>query len=271
MRLVSYSESVSSGFRDVLSSRLELGEEWSWLSRAGLRRGRVISLGGDAALPLAFALGAAIARSGAREEGWVAFAGSRVLCAAAAFEMGVRPERFVVVRLPHPHGDSRARPARGGDSREGRGRGGALGERSTVGERSAGDRTVLSVCAALLDVFDVVVWAGGLPRRGRALGALEARLRRSGASLLYVGGRLEGEEGRLEARTLRWVGLGRGAGHLMARLVEVRPSGRLVALGAREVVLWLPDERGRVCPATAEGLAGEAEGAVRMHVVRGGG
>ena len=105
-----------------------------------------------------------------------------------------------------------------------------------------------AVVAALLDALDVVVVRP--PARVRAADGrrLVARARERGAVLVPLG-RWEGADVRLSVLSSSWAGLGSGAGHLRARLVEVVAEGRGAAARPRRARLWLPAAGGGVAPA----------------------
>jgi len=108
-----------------------------------------------------------------------------------------------------------------------------------------------AVAAALLDALDVVVVAP--PGRVRDVDArrLAARARQRGSVLVPFGvpaGKWEGADLWLTVNDARWDGPGMGHGHLRARQVEVRCTGRGSAVRPRSVRLWLPAPGGGVSP-----------------------
>ena len=172
----------------------------------GLRRGTVVAVEGVAATSLALALAAGASAAGS----WVGVVGVPSLGLAAAAELGVALDRLVLVAPPSP------------------------GEWATV-------------AATLVDAFDVVL--AGPPRHGNAGVArrLQARVRDRGAVLCTVRSTGGTEPDlTLAATTVDWQGLEPGAGHLQARRVEVRATGRRAAARPRSATLWLPDVTGAV-------------------------
>jgi len=181
----------------------------------GLRRGvtaTVDAAAGPGATALALALGAGASAAGS----WVAAVGLPALGWQAASELGVAPERLLVV----------ADPPR--DS-------------------------VATVVAALLDGVDVVyVHAGAVsaPDARR----LVARAREREVVLVPVAGRGGrpggstwplGADVRLSVAEPEW----QWDGRLVARRVRVTVSGKGVYARERSAALWLPDSSGRVSPA----------------------
>lgn len=105
-------------------------------------------------------------------------------------------------------------------------------------------RQWLPVLAAVADAFDIVVTR---PARVAARDArkLSARVREQRSVLVCVSGWPEADL-HLQTTGARWFGIDGGHGHLAARLLTIRTSGRGAASRPREVSLWLPDEHGRV-------------------------
>ncbi len=193
----------------------------------GLRRGSTVTVeAGPGATSLALALGAAASAAGS----WVAGVGLASPGLLAAAELGIALERVVVAQVPP-------------------------------------DRWP-TVVAALLDAVDLV-WAGlscrvstGDARR------LAARARERGSVLVPLapwapaaggagppgGGWPLAADVRLRtvasSASSGWVGpAGGGAGRLEARRVEVVAVGRGASARERRVALWLPGPDGGVAPA----------------------
>lgn len=192
------------------------------LPGGGLRRGTTVAVAGGAgatSLTLALVAGASAAGS------WCAAVGCPSLGLVAAAELGVALERFPLVSAPPP------------------------GEWATV-------------VAALLDALDVVVaWTPRGARPGEVR-RLRARARERGAVLVLAGAgaaAVDGVETRLSVDRSAWSGLGRGCGHLAARVVDVRASGRGAAARPRRARLWLPGPDGEVATAPAEAPSGFRE------------
>ena len=174
---------------------------------AGIRQGATVSVAGPAATTLALAVAAAPSAAGA----WVAAVGFPSLGLAAAADVGVALDRFVLVAEPPV--DAWA---------------------STV--------------AALVDAFGVVlVRSSGRVRLGDGR-RLAARVRERGAVLLQVGDHAwpEGADVSLAVTAARWEGLGDGAGHVQRRRVSVTGGGRRGAARPRSVEVWLPGPDGAV-------------------------
>ena len=212
------------------------------LPDGGLRRGSTLSIGGTGGgTSLVFALTSAASRAGS----WMAAVGLPELGVVAAAQMGLDLGRFALVP--------------------------SVGEQWPV------------VAAALLDGVDVLLLGlSGLPGPVRPVDArrLVARARERGVVLLVLsslpamtsaslgrGSRRgapawpEPAEVCLHVDGVGWAGLGRGHGHLQARMVDVTTSGRRAAAQLRRNRLWLPGPDGR--PAVAEAaLVGTAPAAV---------
>jgi hypothetical protein len=183
------------------------------LPQPGLRRGSTVAAAGSTSLALALAAEASRAGS------WCVAVGFESLGFLAAAEMGLALERFPLV------------VDREGD------RNGSQWVRAT---------------AALLDAFDLVL-ASPPPRLGAgAADRLSLRARERGAVLVVREGWPARVDLTLSATGGRWVGVGRGWGHLRARLVEVTVTGRGAAALARRATLWLPDHHGGVARADTE-------------------
>jgi hypothetical protein len=216
------------------------------LPMGALQRGSVIACCGAAGVSLALALAAGPSREGA----WVGVAGLHGLGVAAAVELGVAPERMVLVNEP----------------------GRAPGLRF-------GDATWAEVLAAMIDGFDVVVLGpaaiGGV--RPATARRLVARLQSRGAVAVMIGGNPAGvnpaggnpaggdtfpADLTLTADGLQWHGLGAGHGVAHGRQASVQAGGRRMPR-PRRAHLWLPGNDGRA--ATAEQIErGEREPGVGM-------
>lgn len=166
----------------------------------GIPRGRSVWCGGDAAVTLAARLVAAATHDGA----WVALVDLPDVGLLAACEQGVALERVVV-----------ARP-------------------------SSEERRWAAVGAAL-DGFSIVVCPP--PERDlRAPARLSARVHARGGVLVYVDQRgasapfSPSPDVVVHSRTLDWLGIDDGAGHLSGRRVTVEVSGRRVPRPIRHVV-----------------------------------
>lgn len=185
------------------------------LPHAVVQRGSVIGCEGSAAVSLALALAAGPSGAGA----WVGVAGLAEVGVAAAVELGVVPERLVMVTEP-------------------------------AGSFDEGQWA--EVVAAMIDGFDVLLLgAGACGVRAATARRLVARLQSRGAVLLTVGagpGAGPGSFGadlRFEATRTVWGGLGQGHGVAGSRRAEVVLSGRRVPR-PRRAELWLPAVDGAV-------------------------
>lgn len=175
---------------------------------AGIRRGATATVeGGAGSTSLALALGAAASQAGS----WVGVVGAPRLGLLAATELGLAPERILVVaELP--------------------------------------ERSVATAVAALLDAVDVVYVGGAIAASDAR--RLVARAREREAVLIPLGRRGGGSGGswpmgadvRLTVTDPEWSWNGR----LVARRVQVTASGRGVYARERRASLWLPDENGAV-------------------------
>ena len=182
----------------------------------GLRRGSTVSVeGGAGATTLALALGAAASAAGS----WTAVVGAPALGLLAAVEVGLAPERLLV--LPAVPRDSWA-----------------------------------TVVAALVDAVDLVLVSASRVAAGDAR-RLAARARERGAVLIVLprAGAVwwpVGPDVRLRVEASSWSGpVGGGAGRLVARRVEVVTGGRGAAARERRAALWLPGPDGAVAGASA--------------------
>jgi hypothetical protein len=170
---------------------------------AGLRRGVTATAdGGPGSTTLALALGAGASAAGS----WVAFVGLPSLGLLTATEVGIAPERVLVVADP---------PA----------------------------SSIATVVAALVDSVDVVYVRAGAVTQPDAR-RLVARAREREAVLVPIGaGRWPiGADVRLSVHDPEW----RWDGRLVARRVHVTASGKGVYARERRAQLWLPDETGAV-------------------------
>lgn len=175
----------------------------------GLRRGSAVAVdGGAGATTLALSLAVAASVAGS----WTAVVGAPWLGLEAALELGVAPERLLVVDPP----------------------------------REQWATTV----AALVDTVDLVLVAGSRVAPGDAR-RLVARARERGAVLVVLP-RTDwpAADVRLAVIGSAWRGpCEHGAGRLVARQAEVAATGRGAAARERRASLWLPDADGRVATA----------------------
>jgi len=176
----------------------------------GLRRGAVHAVdGGPGATTLALALTVAASIDGS----WTAIVGAPSLGLLSALELGVAPERFLVV--PEPRRESWA-----------------------------------TVVAALVDAVDLVMVRAVRVAPGEAR-RLVARAREREAVLVALPerGRVEwpGADVRLTVERSSWTGpCEHGAGRLVARQADVVAGGRGAAARPRRATLWLPGPDGTV-------------------------
>ncbi len=209
---------------------------------AGLRRGSTLVLGGAARTSLALALAARASRDGF----WVMAVGAPWLGARAAAQLGVDPERLVLV--PDP-GDQWpvvvAAVLEVADLV-------VLGLPGT-GARPADSRRLVARARERGSVL-VLLPAAGAGAFGLAAGAragLEAGPFGPGDLRSTAGAREEGRfwpeppDLRLEVGSVAWEGLGKGHGHLRSRVVTVVSTGRRGAARPRLVKLWLSGPDGR--------------------------
>jgi len=195
------------------------------LPSGGLVRGEVVAVTGPAASSLALALVAAAGRAGH----WVVLAGWDDVGLDAATELGVVPERLLMVHLDGP-GDAASRA---------------------------------SALAGLVGVVDVVVLGPVAAVTGVPARRLANRARRAGTVVVVVApDRLDVASGPGARQVAAWpldctvavVGScweGTDCGHrrLRARRLNLEVSGRGRASRPARADLWLPDEAGR--PASA--------------------
>lgn len=177
------------------------------LPRGGLARGSVVSMLGQGATSLLFAL---LAGPGGVAGHWAALVGMPGLGLRAAAELGVDLDR--VVLIPDPGSDV---------------------------------LQVVSILIDGVDLIAVSLPSSvrPAPARQRVIGG---RLRQRGAVLL-VAGPWPGADLVLTARWVGWHGLGRGHGRLRDRELAVRVGGRRAAGPGAEVELLLrPSDRDAV-------------------------
>ena len=170
----------------------------------GLRRGSTVAVGDATSLALALIAGPSAAGS------WAAAVGVSNLGLAAASELGVALDRFVVVAEP-PH-DAWA-----------------------------------TVVATLVDALDIVLVRARHRVRGNDARRLIARARERGNVLVVLGdGWPEAPDVHLHITRAEWQGIGDGHGYLQARRITVEAAGRRGAARPRCVDLWLPAAGGGV-------------------------
>lgn len=170
----------------------------------GLRRGSTIAVGGSTSLALAVLAGASGSGS------WTAAVGVSSLGLAAAAELGVALDRFVVVA--DPPRDAWA-----------------------------------AVVATLVDALDMVLVRTRHRINGNDARRLIARARERGTVLVLLGDSWpEAPDTRLTIVRAQWEGIGAGHGHLQARRVTVESGGRRAAARSRQLDLWLPSADGKV-------------------------
>ena len=194
------------------------------LPHGAIQRGSVIGCHGAAGVSLALALAAGPSRDGA----WVAVAGLPHVGVAAAVELGVAPERLVLVAEPAATAQS-------------------MGQRFD-------DARWAEVLAAMIDGFDVLVLGPGTERvRPGTARRLMARLQARGAVAIVVARPGTGQPGAgpfgadltLHADGTDWAGLGEGHGVARGRRSVVQVAGRRVPR-PRRTHLWLPGAEGSV-------------------------
>ncbi len=189
------------------------------LPQAVMQRGSVVECAGSAAVSLALALAAGPSLAGA----WVGVAGLPQVGVAAAVELGVAPERLVMVAEPAQRFD---------------------------------DGQWADVLAAMIDGFDVLLLGlGAHAVKAVTARRLVARLQSRGAVLLSVVSSVvsssDGASGafgadlRFEATDAVWQGLGDGHGVARGRRANVQLSGRRVPRPRRSE-MWLPTADGAV-------------------------
>ncbi|MGD9797431.1 MAG: hypothetical protein AB7V15_04880, partial [Acidimicrobiia bacterium] len=193
----------------------------------GLRRGSTVVVEpGPGATTLAVALVAAASADGS----WVAAVGVPSLGLAGAVELGMAPERLLLVDLDLDldlDSSSRVEPH---------------------GGRGRSPVTAATVVAALVDAVDVVVLGARVsPAEARRLAA---RAREQGAVVVALPGRWPGvADLRVRVGGATWELPHR---RLVARRVEVTVAGRGAAARPRRCPLWLPAPDGAVAVVDAE-------------------
>ena len=205
------------------------------LPHGAIQRGSVIGCHGAAGVSLALALAAGPSREGA----WVGIAGLPHVGVAAAVELGVAPERLVLVAEP-------------------------VATAQSMGQRFD-DARWAEVLAAMIDGFDVLVLGPGTERvRPGTARRLMARLQARGAVAIVVAhpaaGQVAGQAGAgpfgadltLQADGTQWAGLGHGHGVARGRRSVVQVAGRRVPRPRRSH-LWLPAAEGCVAAVDQQG------------------
>ena len=198
----------------VLSALREL------LPQGGLVRGSVVSVAEFGALCLALLAGASA------DGAWCGIAGVPEAGIVAAAQLGLDPERTLLV--PDP-----------GDAWP-------------------------EVAASLLDGCELVVLRPPRQPAAQIRKRLEAVLRRRGGVLL-VADAWPGAPVRLRVTVRRWDGLGDGHGRLRACLTEVVADGRGEAAMPVARWLWLPAEDGSITVADPADIPPEGQ-AIRKRV-----
>ncbi len=180
------------------------------LPGAVLQRGSVVGCEGTAAVSLALALAAGPSKEGA----WVAIAGFPDVGVAAAVELGVVPERLVMVTEP---------------------------------TGSFNDATWADLLAAMIDGFDVLLLGPGTLRvRAGTARRLAARAQARGAVIITIGANAAfGGDLRFDVTQSSWHGLGDGCGVAHGRRARVQLTGRRVPR-PRDTELWLPTAEGQI-------------------------
>lgn len=181
------------------------------LPAGGLQRGSVVTSGDWGLLALALAAGAMA------DGAWCAIAGVPSLGVRAAAEVGLDPDRLLLIPAPGPSWPQ--------------------------------------VVASLLDGFDVVLLRPPDQPSAQLRRKLEAAARRYG-SVLVVAGDWPGAQARLLMADAEWTGIGPGHGRLRARLAQVVASGRGGSERPRSAWLWLPGPDGTVTAAAGAGTHG---------------
>jgi hypothetical protein len=201
------------------------------LPRGGLVRGSVVSVAEFGLLALALLAGASA------DGAWSAIAGVPEAGILAAAELGLDPERTLLVP-------------------------------------DTGDAWP-EVVVSLLDGCELVLLRPPGPPAVQVRRRLEAVLRR-GRGVLLVAGDWPGVLVRLRVTARRWAGLGDGHGRLRACLAEVKADGRGEAAMSVTRWLWLPAEDGSIAvakpvdiPETARPSAGSARGSRTASAVGG--
>ncbi|HTP15870.1 MAG TPA: hypothetical protein VMK13_08545 [Streptosporangiaceae bacterium] len=175
------------------------------LPGGGLQRGSVVAAGCWSLLCLALAAGASA------DGAWCAVAGLPELGVRAAADVGLDPDRLLLI----------ADPGTGWPQ----------------------------VAASLLDGFEIVLLRPPQRPSAQLRRKIEAAIRRYG-SVLVVAGDWDGAAARLRIARQEWTGIGDGHGRLRARRVEVVADGRGAWERARTRWLWLPAPDGSVAIVT---------------------
>jgi hypothetical protein len=173
------------------------------LASGGLQRGQVVTTDGWSLLSLALAAGASAGGA------WCAAVGLPSLGVRAALDIGLDPDRLLLVAEPGP--------------------------------------AWAQVVASLLDGCDIVLLRPPDRPSAQLRRKLEATARRHGCVLL-VAGDWDGAATRLRIAAQQWAGLGPGHGRLRARQVHVLSEGRGAGARPRHARIWLPAPDGTVTP-----------------------
>jgi len=174
------------------------------LPSGGLQRGSVVTSGDWGLLSLA------LAAEAVADGAWCAIVGVPFAGIRAAGEIGLDPDRVLLVPDPGP-----AWP---------------------------------QVVASLLDGFELVLLRPPDQPPGHLRRRLEAAARRYG-SVLVVAGEWPGAPARLLVTSAEWTGIGAGHGRLRARRAQVAASGRGAGERPRSAWLWLPGPDGTITAA----------------------
>jgi hypothetical protein len=174
------------------------------LPSGGLQRGSVVTSGDWGLLSLA------LAAKAVADGAWCAIVGVPFAGIRAADEIGLDPDRVLLVPEPGP-----AWP---------------------------------QVVASLLDGFDLVLLRPPDQPPGQLRRRLEASARRYG-NVLVVAGEWPGASARLLVTRAEWTGIGAGHGRLQARRAQVVASGRGAGERPRSAWLWLPGPDGTITTA----------------------
>jgi hypothetical protein len=211
---VSRLQEVAARARPVALARehvLPVLEPLQTLLPDGLRRGSTVAVGDATSLALALIAGPSA------EGSWAAAVGVSNLGLAAAAELGVALDRFVVIT--DPPRDAWA-----------------------------------TVVATLVDALDVVLVRARYRIKGNDARRLIARARERGSVLVVLGdGWPEAPDLAVTVTATEWHGIGDGHGHLQARRITVETGGRRGAARPRRAELWLPAAGGGI--ATVDELA----------------
>jgi hypothetical protein len=181
----------------------------------GLQRGSVVTSGGYGLLSLALVAGAVA------DGAWCAVVGVPAVGMRAAAEVGLDPDRVLLVAEPGPRWPQ--------------------------------------VVASLLDGFDVVLLRPPDEPSAQLRRKLEAAARRYGSALV-VAGDWPGAQSRLLVAHAEWAGIGTGHGRLRARRAQVVATGRGAGERPRSAWLWLPGADGAVTAADGPAIAAEGPG-----------